>query len=417
MSARERRPMRRRKALWWGSLVAVLAVAAGAAVAVSKSDSGSGSRESAAGAPSAQLTAATTHAAPTTQAAASPRPAAAPQPGGPLSPQQIAGQHIIYSYPGLTPPPELFDRIRAGEVAGVIFFAENVANEQQLAGVSAQLQQAAMQSPEHLPLLLMTDQEGGQVRRLPGGPEASAKQIGQSPEVGTAASQAGAQAAAAMHAAGANANLAPVLGVYRQPGDFLDQYGRSFGSDPQLVGEAGSRFIAAQQRDGVAAAAKHFPGLGAAPASANTDEVPVTIDTPAATIRSVDEAPYRQAIAQGVDMVMPSWAVYPALDPARPAGLSPTIVRGELRDRLGYRGVTVTDALEAGALQAFGDYGNRAVLATQAGMDLLLCSARSVAQGDQAAAGLSQAIASGQIDQADLAASTARILELRASLR
>src|SRR5699024_9412462 len=118
--------------------------------------------------------------------------------------------------------------------------------------------------------------------------------------------------------------------------DFLDNYGRSYGSDPGVVAAAGTAFISAQQADGVAATAKHFPGLGAAGANDNTDERPVTINLDAGTLRSVDEAPYRDAIGAGVDMIMPSWAVYPALDPGTPAGLSSTILRGDLRGDLGF---------------------------------------------------------------------------------
>ena len=107
--------------------------------------------------------------------------------------------------------------------------------------------------------------------------------------------------------------------------------------------------IKAQQAGGVAATAKHFPGLGAAAASQNTDAGPVTLYLSLATIRSIDEVPFAAAIAAGVKLVMVSWAVYPAMG-ARPAGLSPNVVQGELRGRLDFTGVTITDALEAGAL-------------------------------------------------------------------
>src|SRR5882672_4735008 len=104
-------------------------------------------------------------------------PAAAP---AALTPQQLAGQRVIYSYPGLVPPDTLLQRIRAGQAAGVIFFGENISSTSQIRSVVQQLRAAAAQSPVHTPLLLMTDQEGGQVRRLPGEPTLSEKQIGQS---------------------------------------------------------------------------------------------------------------------------------------------------------------------------------------------------------------------------------------------
>ena len=100
-----------------------------------------------------------------------------------LSPAQLAGQRVIYSYRGLTPPAGLLDLIRHGEAAGVIFFGGNIASTTQIAGVISQLDQANA-SPHNplrtLPLLLMTDQEGGLVRRLPGAPLLSEKQIGAS---------------------------------------------------------------------------------------------------------------------------------------------------------------------------------------------------------------------------------------------
>ena len=140
-------------------------------------------------------------------------------------------------------------------------------------------------------------------------------------------------------------------------------------------------FITAQQTTGVAATAKHFPGLGSATTAQDTDTGPVTLTASLASLRAKDEAPYPAAIAAGVKLIMVSWAIYPALDAVYPAGLSPAVVQGELRGHLGYQGVTITDAIEAGALTSFGSYGQRAVLAAQAGMDLLLCSAQVVTQG------------------------------------
>jgi beta-N-acetylhexosaminidase len=345
------------------------------------------------------------------------RPAAPPLVSR-LDTSQLAGQRVIYSYRGLTPPPALLRLIRRGAAAGVIFFAGNIASPGQLAAVARELQQANLSpdNPVHLPLLLMTDQEGGLVRRLPGPPVLSEKQIGQSASPAAQARQAGTGAAANLRAAGLNVNLAPVLDVYRSAGDFLDQYGRSYSRDPRLVAQLGADFITAQQAAGVAATAKHFPGLGAAARSQDTDLRPVTLNVPRAGLRGVDELPYRAAIAARVKLVMLSWAVYPALDPARPAGLSPAIVQGELRHRLGFRGVTISDALGAGALARFGGIGHRGRLAALAGLDLLLCSDHRVAEGEQALAGLAAGYRSGQLSRASARAAVAQIIALRQSL-
>ena len=350
-------------------------------------------------------------------AAADPAPpAAAPLAG--LTPLQLAGQRVIYSYTGLTPPASLLSRISHGEAAGVIFFGGNISSEAQISRVIKTLEaaDASPHNPVRAPLLLMTDQEGGEVRRLPGAPAKSEKQIGQAARPGAAATAAGAGAGANLLGVGMNVNLAPVLDVYRQAGDFDDQFQRSYSTNPRVVSRLGADFIRAQQKAGVAATAKHFPGLGAATASQNTDTGPVTLHLPAGTIRGVDELPYHAAIAAGVKLVMVSWAVYPSLDPKRPAGLSSVIVGRELRARLGFTGVTITDALEAGALKAFGSIGHRAVLAAGAGMDLILCADGSGAEGTAAMDGLRTAYHDGALGQAAFRAAVTRIIALRRSL-
>ncbi len=329
---------------------------------------------------------------------------------------QLAGQRVIGSYPGLTPPASLFTAMENGQLAGVIFFGENISSQTQIAGVIARLRQAQAQSPVQAPLLLMTDQEGGLVRRLPGAPELSEKQVGQSADPVAAAAAAGTGAARNLAGAGMNVNLAPVLDVFYKTGNFIDQYQRSYGSDPAVVSECGQAFITAQQQAGVAATAKHFPGLGSATRNQNTDNGPVTLTVSLARLRATDEVPYPAAVSAGVKLVMVSWAVYPALDARHPAGLSPTVIGQELRGRNAFGGVTITDALEAGALSAFGTTGQRAVAAAGAGMDLILCSARDASQGEAATAALASALGSGQLDLAAFNAAVNRVTALRAGL-
>lgn len=336
-----------------------------------------------------------------------------------LSSAQLAGQRVIYSYRGLTPPASLLWRIRHGEAAGVIFFSQNIASRAQIKSVVSRLERAnaSRLNPVREPLLLMTDQEGGAVRRLPGAPVLSEKQIGQTAHPPVTAKAEGTAAGRNLRGAGMNVNLAPVLDVYRTPGNFIDEFGRSYSNHAHTVSYLGADFIAAQQAAGVAATAKHFPGLGAAARSQDTDIRPVTLRQSLRSVRTVDEAPYPAAIAAGVRLIMVSWATYPALDRHRPAGLSSAIVGGELRKRLGFRGVTITDALEAGALRAYGSTANRSVLAAGAGMDLLLCSQQQVAQGSAARGALEAAYLGGKLNQAAFKAAVQRIIGLRTSLR
>jgi beta-N-acetylhexosaminidase len=335
-----------------------------------------------------------------------------------LSAAQRAGQRVIYSYPGLTPPGRLLWLIRHGQAAGVIFFGQNISSEPQIAAAIRQLEaaDAASTNPVHSPLLLMTDQEGGLVKRLPGRPFLSEKQIGEARNPGAAATTAGQGAAANLLGVGMNVNLAPVLDVYRQAGDFDDQFQRSYSKNPRVVSRLGADFIRAQQKGRVAATAKHFPGLGAASKNQDTDAEPVTLNVSLASLHNTDEFPYKAAIAAGVKLVMVSWAVYPALDRSRPAGLSSHIIQGQLRTRLGFKGVTITDAIEAGALRSFGSISNRAQLAAGAGMDLILCAAQNVAEGVSCRNGLQSGYASGKLNHAAYQAALTRVLNLRAGL-
>ena len=312
---------------------------------------------------------AATAAAPTAAARhlADPRPPGASPVIQRLSNTQLAGQRVIYSNPGLTPPPALLRAIRRGQAAGVIFFTGNIASAAQLAAVSRQLQRAdaSRRNPLRAPLLLMTDQEGGVVRRLPGAPEPAERQISQAADPAAQARRAGAGAAANLRGSG-------------------------------LHVEPGRPCAAARSQD--------------------TDLRPVTLPVSTATLRRVDERPYRAAITARVKLVMVSWAVYLALDPGRPAGFSPRVVQGELRQRLGFGGVTITDALEAGALRRYATIARRSQLAALAGMDLLLCSGHSVGEGQRAVAGLARGYGNGTVSRDSGEAAVARITALRGSL-
>lgn len=349
-----------------------------------------------------------------TSAAAS--AAAAARPAAALTPQQQAGQRVVFSYSGTTVPQSLLTQISAGQAAGVIFFGDNISSLAQITSAVQQLRQANLSSPSPAPLLLMTDQEGGQVRRLPGAPVQSAKQIGASADPAGAAAAAGTGAGDLLRSVGMNVNLAPVLDVYRTAGDFEDQYERSYSTDPEVVSVCGRSFITAQQATGVAATAKHFPGLGPATATQNTDLRPVTLRTSLSELRNKDEVPYVAALTAGVDLVMVSWAIYSHLDAAHPAGLSPTVVQGELRDRFSFTGVTITDAIGAGALSALGTPAQNAVTAAAAGMDLILDASGSVSQGQAIVSALATALQDGTLDAAASGAALARISALRTSL-
>jgi beta-N-acetylhexosaminidase len=161
---------------------------------------------------------------------------------------------------------------------------------------------------------------------------------------------------------------------------------------------------------------KHFPGLGAATKTQNTDKGPVTLKLTLNQIRTIDELPYQSAVTAKVKLAMVSWAIYPALAKS-PAGLSVKIVHGELRSRLKFAGVTITDALGAGALKNFGSTGHRAVLAAKTGMDLILCASENTTEGVTARDALrAYYLSADTTAQANFKAEVERVLALRATL-
>ncbi|KAG6918091.1 hypothetical protein DXG01_016543 [Tephrocybe rancida] len=324
-----------------------------------------------------------------------------------------AGGHVIWSYAGLTPPDALYTAIENGQAAGVIFFGENINTN--ISTVVSTLKAANEKSPSKLPLLLMTDQEGGLVRRLKGAPELAAKYLcGNGTEI---TREGGVGAGENLLSVGMNVNLAPVLDVWRTETNFLEAKLRSFSNSPTIASECGVAFLEGEISTGIASTVKHFPGLGAAPGGLNTDLQVVSLNLTVSELRAIDEFPYHAAIAAGAPLVMLSWGLYPAFDKVYPAGLSPAIIQGELRHRLGFKGVTISDAFEAGALTEFGSYGDRSLLAAKAGMDLMLASARDDAQGQEIVTALATAYQSRTLDTQEFDEATKRIEKLRKSLK
>jgi beta-N-acetylhexosaminidase len=339
-------------------------------------------------------------------------PAAAPDPYGveELTIRQLAGSRVVCGFDGTRAPQSLLGAISAGEVGGVIYFDDNVRSRPQLAALSASIQAAPRPSALAAPVIVSVDQEGGQVERIAGAPSAGAEEMGRR---GSAfAKREGAATAASLAGVGVNVDLAPVLDVAR-PGGFIDEQDRSFGRKPGRVAAAGVAFARGLQGAGVAATAKHFPGLGST--TDNTDLTPATIRLGAGALRRVDEAPYVAFAEAGGKLVMVSSARYPALGARKlPASQSKTLVRRELRRRLGYDGVTITDSLETPAAANRASPAEVAVRAAGAGMDLLLyvhCDAAV-----RAARALRKALASGALGRAAFEDSVERVLALREGL-
>ncbi|MER5931226.1 glycoside hydrolase family 3 N-terminal domain-containing protein [Streptomyces sp. NPDC002054] len=309
---------------------------------------------------------------------------------------------------GVRTAAELVARYHLG---GVIYFAwaHNTLAPPQIAGLSDGLQRAALAGPARIPLLISTDQEHGIIARI-GKP---ATLLPGAMALGAGGSTAAARRAARiagteLAALGIRQDYAPVADVNVNPANPVIGV-RSFGSDPRAVAELAAAQVRGYQGAGIAATAKHFPGHGDTATDSHIG-LPVMHHT-RAQWEELDEPPFRAAVRAGVDVVMTAHIVVPALDPSGdPATLSRPILTGILRERLGFRGVVVTDALDmAGVRQKYGD-DRVPVLALQAGCDQLLnppdlpLAYRSVLA----------AVESGELTERRIEESVLRILELKA---
>jgi beta-N-acetylhexosaminidase len=280
-----------------------------------------------------------------------------------LTLEQQVGQLLVLSFSGTTAPGYVREALRERRVAGVILFGGNITGPAQLRALTRELRAQGGRP------LVAVDQEGGSIRRLPWAPPArtAAEQLA----AGAVRSDAVA-AARELRAAGVTVTLSPVADVPSVAGAALER--RAFSRDARVTSDAVRAAVRGWRAGGVAATAKHFPGLGGAPA--NTDDALVTIRRSRAQLEAVDLPPFAAAIAAGVPLVMVGHARYPALDRARIASQSRPIVDGLLRGDLGFRGVVVTDSMEARASLATGSITKVSERAVRAGADLLLLTGR-----------------------------------------
>jgi beta-N-acetylhexosaminidase len=312
-------------------------------------------------------------------------------------------QLVVVGFGGTRAPTDL---IKAMHPCGLIYFAPNLTGTTQIRAMSRRAQRVARRTGQ--PMLLMTDQEGGPVTRLPGTSDVP----GGAEFHGNArwARRTAVRTGHALTDVGINVDLAPVADV-----NTVGRRGvigaRSFSSDPQIAARLVRAQVCGYHRGGVAATVKHFPGHG----STVTDShlAPAKIRETRRQWRATDLPPFTRAVRSRVDLVLLGHLSFPAMDPSGlPATISPRLDRRLLRTRVGFDGVVITDALNMGGITAYGGTGSIAVRAIRSGVDLLLMPPRPAVAIHAVAA----AVHHGTLTQARINTSVRRIFELKRRL-
>ncbi len=288
-----------------------------------------------------------------------------------MTAEEKVGQMVMAGFPTRLAESEARILIEQRHVGGIILFSRNLSDPSQSAHLANELQKMATSSGAGIPLFISADQEGGYVSRVPGA-SAFPGNMGLGAAGDPALARRVAEATAReLRACGINMNFAPVVDVNSNPSNPVIGI-RSFGESPEAVARLGVATIEGLQKEGVIATAKHFPGHGDTSLDSHIDLPTVPHDR--ARLREVELKPFQAAIDRGVDAVMTAHVTFPAFEPrpSLPATLSRNVLTGLLRQEMGFKGLIVTDAMEMGAIVKNFGLEEAAVMAVNAGADMVL---------------------------------------------
>lgn len=336
------------------------------------------------------------------------------------SPEERAGQLIMVGVETAGPRLASIDAVSTHHVGNVFIAGQTHAGAEAIRGVVDAMTALVGPDTTHgTPLLVATDQEGGQVQVLQGSglstiPSALEQAAMPAQDLRARALTWGQELADV----GVTMNLAPVADLVDVPDPSanapIGAWEREYGNDPATVLDHATAFAQGMEEAGVIAVYKHFPGLGRV--GANTDTASDVTDGTTAPSGDAAVSVFADAIGGGARVVMVSSAVYPLIDDSSPAVFSPAVVTDMLRGDLGFTGVVITDDVSAAAQVQEWDPGQRAVRAVRAGCDIVLASGDPSTAIDMARALVDQArddpAFADRIDQ-----SAARVLDLKTASR
>ncbi|GAA2997835.1 glycoside hydrolase family 3 protein [Streptomyces fulvorobeus] len=309
-------------------------------------------------------------------------------------------------FTGTTAPDWLLRRVGEG-LTSVGLFGRNIQSPGQLASLTAQLR------AEREDVLVAIDEEGGDVTRLEvrhGSSFPGNFALGAVDDVALTRAVAR-ELGRRLAECGVNLNWAPSADVNSNPANPVIGV-RSFGADPHLVARHTAAYVEGLQAAGVAACTKHFPGHG--DTAVDSHHALPAIEVSLDTLHARELVPFRAAIAAGSKSVMSAHILLPALDPHRPATLSPQILTGLLREELGYEGLIVTDGMEMQAISATYGIERGSVLAIAAGADAICVGGGLVDEGTvlRLRDALVSAVRAGDLSEERLADAAARVRAL-----
>lgn len=280
--------------------------------------------------------------------------------------EELAGQRLMVGFEGDEFNDDLRYMIGEMKVGGVILFSQNITSPGQLKDLCEAMQRHAA-GRGNLPLFIAVDQEGGQVARLkdpftefPGNPYMKSEED---------ASRFAEITARELSRVGFNMNMAPVMDIAPENIESI-MAGRAFGHDPSWVERLGVKVIHHLQKNNIMAVAKHFPGIGRTTLDSHMD-MP-SLDADLSDLISFDVIPFQAAIKNDVSGIMLSHILYHRIDPDWPASLSGQIARDLLRNQMGYRGLTLTDDLDMGAIAKHYDIRTVVHQTLDADIDIIL---------------------------------------------
>lgn len=325
------------------------------------------------------------------------------------------GQMLVVGFgPGEAGLASLARTVDATLAGNIILFSRNTPDAAATAATVARAASIVRSATGAAPLVAI-DQEGGIVMRLrkgvvpiPGAMAQAAAFLGGGASLADI-EHLGAACGADLAAAGVNWNLAPVVDVNVNPKNPVIGV-RSYGENPALVADLAAAFARGLHSAGVMATAKHFPGHGDTTVDSHLSLPLIPHDL--ARLESVELLPFRRLIAEGVGSVMTAHARFPAVEPdALPATLSPKVIRGLLREKLGYRGLVCSDCMEMKAIAE--RFDDPYVMAVKAGIDLILISHTPEKQRE-ATESIRGAVERGDIPESRIDESVERILAAKA---